>query len=418
VGRRKRWNGSFALASAAIFCLVGLHAAQRAGAATTDLPQSQSPSSVLDIVLTADSCVGSGFCFAVGYEPDSPDGNVPYSELWNGNRWTPEAVPSPGLGGTGNWLTSVSCTSPTACTALGGQFAERWNGTVWSLQGLQPLTTSSAVSCSTTTVCTAVGGLYRAPSQGTRPGAERWNGVSWTNQAIYAAADSYTNVLDAVSCIATQVCMAVGYQTNVTSSGYQHPLADLFDGTSWSLTHTVAVNDRTNISQLTGLSCTSTNWCAAVGFRSTDGDWGQEGEAQPLIEAWNGTTWTVQVTPTIQTPSGGQLAAVSCPSPVACIAIGNGSTSGGFLAEQWNGTSWQIQATPQLTGNIDSVHAISCGALSTCVAVGDTVRTTDPYRTIPLTELWNGTSWQILQPHTRATADVTPGVTENDVGSP
>ena len=116
--------------------------------------------------------------------------------------------------------------------------------------------------------------------------------------------------------LATQVCMAVGYQTNFTSSGYQHPLADLFDGTSWSLTHTVAINDRTNISQLTGLSCTSTNWCAAVGFRSTDGDWGQEGEAQPLIEAWDGTTWTVQVTPTIQTPSGGQLAAVSCTSPV------------------------------------------------------------------------------------------------------
>jgi hypothetical protein len=336
--------------------LVGLLAAQGAGAATTDLPQPPSPSSVLDIVLTADSCVGSGFCFAVGYEPDSPDGNVPYSELWNGNKWTPETVPSPGLGGTGNWLTSVSCTSPTACTAISGDFAERWNGTAWSLQALQPLTIASALSCSTPIVCTAVGGVYRAPSQGTRPGAERWNGVSWAYQVIYAADESYTNVSDAVSCSTVQTCLAVGSQTNDTSSGYQHPLADLFDGTSWSLTHTVAVNDRSNISELTGLSCAGINWCAAVGYRSTGGDWGQEGEAQPLIETWDGTAWTAPVTPSIQTPSGGQLAAVSCTSPSACIAIGNGSTSGGFLAEQWNGFSWQIQATPQLTGSIDSVH--------------------------------------------------------------
>jgi hypothetical protein len=37
---------------------------------------------------------------------------------------------------------------------------------------------------------------------------------------------------------------------------------------------------------------------------------------------------------------------------------------------------------------------------------------------IPLTELWNGTSWQILQPHTRAAADVTPTLAENDLGNP
>ena len=80
--------------------------------------------------------------------------------------------------------------------------------------------------------------------------------------------------------------------------------------------------------------------CVAVGYRSTDGDRGQEGEAQRLTEAWDGTAWTVQSTPAVQDPAGGQLAAVSCASPVVCIAVGSGSTSGGFLAEQWNGTSW------------------------------------------------------------------------------
>ena len=259
--------------------------------------------------------------------------------------------------------------------------------------------------------------MYRAPSPGTRPGAERWNGASWSYQAIYAAAESSTNILDAVSCAAAQVCMAVGSQTNGTPSGYQHPLADELNGPSWSLTHTVAVNDRSNISDLTGISCTSVSWCVAVGYRSTDGDGGQEGDYQPLVEEWHGTTWTVQSTPVIQTPSGGQLAGVSCTSPVACIAIGKGSTGGGFLAEQWNGASWQIQTTPVATGSVDTVYAISCAVVNACVAVGDTIKTTDPNRTILLTEFWNGTSWRVLQPHARATADLASAPAADDPGT-
>ena len=406
----------FASVVTAVLCFVTLLSAQYAGATGIDIIRPID--SVPDVVLNSDSCVGTDFCFAVGYVPDSSDGTVPYSELWNGNKWISETVPSPGLGGSGNWLTSVSCTSPTACTAIGQDFAEQWNGTVWSQEAFQPLTIASALSCSTATACIAVGGVYRVPSQGTRPGAVYWNGVSWVYQPIFAAADSYTNVLDAVSCTAVQVCMAVGYQTNVSSSGYQHPLAVELDGTSWNLSHTVAVNDRSNISELTGLSCASINWCVAVGYRSTDGDWGQEGVYQPLVERWDGTAWTVQSTPVIQAPSGGQLAAVSCTSSVACIAIGKGSTSGGFLAEQWNGISWRIQTTPLATESVDTVDAISCDAVNACVAAGDTIKTTDPYRTIPLTEFWDGASWRILQPHARTTADLPTAPTVNEPGTP
>ena len=92
-------------------------------------------------------------------------------------------------------LTSVSCTSASACTAVGfyagstGGFAalaDRWNGTAWSVQriaqppaGWTPL--FSGVSCTAATACTAVGDRYR--QDGTRLTlAERWNGTAWAIQ--------------------------------------------------------------------------------------------------------------------------------------------------------------------------------------------------------------------------------------------
>jgi hypothetical protein len=70
-------------------------------------------------------------------------------------------------------LESVSCTTFTACTAVGqvdgtGQLvtlAERWNGTAWAIQHTPNPTSATggangeldALSCAAPTTCTAVG---------------------------------------------------------------------------------------------------------------------------------------------------------------------------------------------------------------------------------------------------------------------
>lgn len=64
-----------------------------------------------------------------------------------------------------------------------------------------------------------------------------------------------------------------------------------------------------------------------------------------IAERWNGTTWTVQPTPSPAGEAG--LSAVACSGPASCAAVGLTSTNGGgkVLAERWNGTKWQVQPT-------------------------------------------------------------------------
>src|SRR5215467_13227659 len=83
--------------------------------------------------------------------------------------WSIQHTPNP-TGASFVPLQAVSCTSATACTAVGSSststttvtLAERWNGTKWSIQHTPNPTGASfvplkAVSCTSATACTAVG---------------------------------------------------------------------------------------------------------------------------------------------------------------------------------------------------------------------------------------------------------------------
>ena len=61
------------------------------------------------------------------------------AEQWNGTTWTPQTMPLPS--GYDFVLNGVSCSSATACTAVGSYtssaqlvgLTERWNGTTWAV---------------------------------------------------------------------------------------------------------------------------------------------------------------------------------------------------------------------------------------------------------------------------------------------
>src|SRR5205807_796312 len=90
-------------------------------------------------------------------------------------------------------LTGVSCTSPSACTAVGSYgnsmgglstLAESWNGSSWSIQPTpdQPGTAESIlsrVSCTSPSACTAVGYFHLPGALGRSTSADSWNGTSW-----------------------------------------------------------------------------------------------------------------------------------------------------------------------------------------------------------------------------------------------
>jgi hypothetical protein len=65
---------------------------------------------------------------------------VPFAERWNGSQWSLLSTPNLSNGGA---LQGVACTSPSACLAVGSYrtksnvsepLAEPWNGSSWSLQ--------------------------------------------------------------------------------------------------------------------------------------------------------------------------------------------------------------------------------------------------------------------------------------------
>jgi hypothetical protein len=111
--------------------------------------------------------------------------------------WRLESVPSP-QGRTPASLYGVSCTSATACVAVGASdiglrsrapLAERWDGRRWSIQPtVSPPAPRgrytrdaelSGVSCTSRTQCVAVGS-YRTGSVTGAPLVEAWNGARWS----------------------------------------------------------------------------------------------------------------------------------------------------------------------------------------------------------------------------------------------
>ena len=177
----------------ALFFAVGgtTVAATGASAAVTaasgwSIQQTPNPTGGSDVVLNGVSCASASACTAVGGPAQPATTGVALAEGWNGTTWSIQHTPNP-AGGSEIHLLRVSCTSTTACTAVGFYsnatttvtLAERWNGSRWSIQHTpNPAggsnSTLNGVSCASATACTAVGGSFNGTTGVTL--AERWNG--------------------------------------------------------------------------------------------------------------------------------------------------------------------------------------------------------------------------------------------------
>jgi hypothetical protein len=307
------------------------------------------------------SCPSTSECIAVG---DTATEQL--VERWNGTKWA--VLTSPGNVAAG----AVSCPTTTYCTVVGsgsnGPMAERWNGTTWTVQPTpNPASghrTLYAVSCSSASACTAVG-IYFEKSGGTSPNVERWNGKAWAIQPTPSAHGSALSELLGVSCVSASVCVAVGDYIN--GSGIDLTLVERWNGSTWAIQPTPNPSGA-SVAGFDAASCSSATSCTAVGWYYN----GTPAGDLTLAEHWNGTLWVLQNTPN---PSGDtfntMLNAVSCPSATACTAGGsfyNGSTSV-TLAEGWTGGSWVIQ--PTSTTPVDAgFSGVSCPSTTMCTAVG------------------------------------------------
>jgi hypothetical protein len=286
------------------------------------LQRPPNPGRALGAVLVGVSCTSPFSCQGVG---QTTAGTL--AEGWNGTRWAIEPTPNK-AGAAPSGFNGVSCTSSSACTAVGGAhttlnngipagtLAERWNGHRWRIQ---PTPTSkipadlNAVSCTSASACTAVGGAVVGP--GPKPLVERWNGTSWKIQHLPISAGVHGGFLTGVSCTSASSCTAVGIAAVGPNSGPMGTIAERWNGKAWRIQPTPTANSTGD--SLNAISCTSASACTAVG-----------GTASKLLaERWDGTSWTVQATPTPQNTQQGQGAffnGVSCSSSSACTAVAGG----------------------------------------------------------------------------------------------
>jgi hypothetical protein len=164
----------------------------------------------------------------------------------------------------------------------------------------------------------------------------------------------------ATAAIADNDIWAVGTTNLDTTSDM--PLAVHFDGTSWSAVPTPTLKGRADFD---GVAAVASNDVWAVGAK----DISSTGFAQPLIEHWDGTSWSVVSSPKLK--QDGVLNAVTAISTNNVWAVGFFDNFSGDLVEHWDGTSWSVVSSPAFNGTNDNLYGISADASNDVWAVGN-----------------------------------------------
>jgi hypothetical protein len=349
-----------------------------AAGSTWKIEPTPNPAGAQVSVLSAVSCSSGRACTAVGSQTSSLSSpGSALAERWNGQSWGIQPTAKVN-GATSPQLYGVSCASASACTAVGTAFdtagsrdvnlAEAWNGKSWGVQAIpNPVGATNsvlyAVSCTSASACTAVGVEDNAAGF-PRAMVERWNGMAWRIQAV--PQPSKRTWFFGVSCSAARACAAVGYQNNGT--GDAQPFAETWNGTQWRAL-TVPLPHGAPGGAFSAVSCTSPDACTATGtsFSAT---------GPTLAERWDGTHWRIQPTPNPANypTSFGEVAldAVSCTSAKACTASGEYSPGGmaAYFLEAWNGKSWRLVTAPVPVDFVSgALLGLSCHC-GRCTAVG------------------------------------------------
>lgn len=420
-----------------------------AGAEWMRLPAPLLPTGAAGGKFASVSCTSSA-CFAVGDSYEGATGSErTLVERWNGNNWTiltsPNSAESKGF----NNFTGISCTSASACVAS-GYFAskvsgttpietktlvESYNGSTWSIQSSSNMSEEAFnalqdVSCASASACTAVGaGSPTLISTQPLTLAERWNGSGWSTQATVNPSTPTEDELKSSACPASVTCVAVG--RNIPTGG---SFIERWNGSNWTMlqegsgeatkvacisaTACVAVGNSQGAAQswminevlgswqvakntpplptggsegkLTSVSCTGT-FCTAVGSYKSESIY------KPLVEYLHNGSWSLQTAPgPVEGNAQKAMLGISCGSfrgTNTCMAVGEAASKP--VAERWNGSEWLRTSAPPLPTTSAKLAAVSCGSISTCMAVGDSYEAAAGSENA-LVERWNGSNWSIL----------------------
>ena len=239
----------------------------------------------------------------------------------------------------------------------------------WAVEPLaQPrgnTTELRGIHCADASTCIAVGNDFGSGF------AERWDGKAWAVSTLAMPPQTALNDIASVACPGVDVCIAVG--TAFRKPAIQHeypssPLVETWKNGTWKA-KIVPLPVGSKEGQLLGVDCVSPAGCVALGqYRTANGDW------FAFAEHWNGSVWKSRIIPQPGSAIDGVLAAISCPRPAYCIAVGGyhtSPTSRVAMAYRWDGAKWTEQeGVAPARSSVSFLDGVSCAAVRQCVAVG------------------------------------------------
>jgi hypothetical protein len=408
--------------------------------------------------LSADSASDA---WAVGYISNSPTGQTtqPLIEHWNGRVWS--AVSGPSIGRAGGTLAGVSARSAgdvwaVGYTETGGTsnqplvrqpLIEHWNGSSWGIVASPTIPVASgspaynelnAVTALSANNVWAVGSdSSHYPTQAL---IEHWDGSHWT-LVSGANPDGNDNTLSGIAAVSANDIWAVGHGPLNQPLGCGVPngvLIEHWDGSHWSSVPFAKPPSNPYLYSFSSVTAVASNDVWAVGgvlAYST----GSSAAFTPLIEHWDGSSWSIVSGPAngttqglsgiaaaggmvwavgqseaaggpgatqVEQWNGAQWALVSSPSPgtlanalngVTALAANDvwavGGSAGGTLAEHWNGAGWSVTPSPNGGATDDVLNGVAAASSSDVWAVGSA--TNDTYTRSGLIEHWDGTHWSL-----------------------
>ncbi|HEX3617434.1 MAG TPA: Ig-like domain repeat protein [Solirubrobacteraceae bacterium] len=359
-------------------------------------------SGAIDVSGAPGPCNGKGSCGVASYGFGPNDSRFYYAYISNSGqyvqwRWTDLAKPAPAP----IYADQTAGTSGYAKFSPGGAYLAivtgSGSGTVrvdlFATDGGQDLAAAGPTASAADPVLTATGSEQTATIAGHETDLTANNDAVWT--AMTAATPSPPTPppgvtgntpdgteLDAVSCVTATDCVAAGEGWwRGTAPGnptdiYGSPLLEHWDGTSWTVAYVSVGSPLTLESGETGVSCvadaqTATgDACVVVGY----------GDAASQILTLNQTggwsSWKQTAGPSQPSGSVYVLSGVSCVSAADCTAAGTYRADGGsnttfVINGNALGAPWSIEPTPTYDfGSFLSIDGVSCSAAGDCVAVG------------------------------------------------
>jgi hypothetical protein len=342
--------------------------------------------------LNAVACPSVTWCVAVGEYADSSGGSLGLVLTGSGASWKAKTAPMPALGTANASLSSVACSSPSWCVAVGSYTDSSgdtqgllltWTGTKWTPAraplpppdpGGDPDSGSlGSVACPSASSCIATGsyGEYFA-GQGEREGRGlllNWSGKSWTP----TEAPGTTSPVGAVVCPSASSCTATGSFGNLASGA--GVLLLTWSAGSWTGTDApwpagaTASGSYLSSPQLT---CASASSCLVSALYFPPNAL----RGQGVMVSGSGTRWKDNKI------RGGLLFSAACPSASSCVFGGTGQVLEG------PGTAWKAVAMPPLaTGEL--MTPLACPSVSSCAIAGQSTDGTDSVIVTGRGSTWN-----------------------------